>query len=134
MSTKLTRLLKRHVPIDDTVDDVPAGHIICNWTDCGFKVVQDEQDHWRDEFAEHVTAVLIAEGFGDTRETEALTLEKEAASFQEQSETYLATSQAMVGSPDSNRDDIIRYGAYASAAQSAGLRLTRRAKAIRSGE
>jgi hypothetical protein len=134
MSTKLTRLLKSHVALDDTFDGVPEGHMMCNWTECGFTVEADEDDHWRDEFAEHVTAVLVAEGFGDTREAEARTLEKEAAKFQVQSDAYLATSQNMAGSGEYTRDDIIRYGAYASATQTAGLRLTIRAKAVRSGE
>lgn len=134
MSAKLTRLLKSHVALDDSWDNVPEGHIVCNWADCGFKVEQDEQDHWRDEFAEHVTAVLTAEGFGDVREAKAKTLDEEAASLKLRSETYLETSQRMAGSPDYNRDDILRYGAYSAEANTAATLLTRRAKAIRSGE
>lgn len=104
-------------------------------------IVKPEEDGERtthelmdEAHAAHQAKMLTAAGFGDMREARAQALDEEAASFQAQSEAYLATSQTMAGSPDGTRDDIIRYGAYASGAQSAGLRLSRRATAIRSGE
>jgi hypothetical protein len=134
VSTKLTQLLKSHVALDDTWDGVPEGHVRCNWTSCGFTVEVDEDDHWRDDFAEHVTAVLAAEGFGDLRIAKAEALEEQAATLQARSETYLATGQNMAGSGEHTHDDILRYGAYAAEANTAATVIQKSAAAIRSGK
>lgn len=130
----LATLLQRHVALDDSFDNVPEGHVMCNWVACGFTVEVDADDHWRDTFAQHVAAVLEDEGYGDTRKAQAAALDKESVSLQIRSDQYLSTSQGMVGSGEYKRDEIIRYGAYSAEAQSISHRLKRTADAIRTGK
>lgn len=64
MNKSLVSLLQSHVPLDDSYDGVPEGHIRCNWVPCDFQPIREDVDHqWRRRFAEHVAEKLITGGF-----------------------------------------------------------------------
>jgi hypothetical protein len=67
----MAEVVKKHVALDDTWDMVPKGMIMCNWTLCDFMIDEDEDNHWRDTFARHVSEALSSAGFGLVKEAQA---------------------------------------------------------------
>lgn len=64
MRRDIARLLERHAPIFEDVDEVQPGTVRCNWGLCGFVAVNEapeEEDTywWHVPFAEHQANVIM---------------------------------------------------------------------------